>query len=336
MPAKSHARLRRSLVALVTVLALAAGLSAYATSATASPANVAAGSVALMNLAAGKRNSDVLRYQRALRGYAPKVGVSAEQYNPSGATGYYGTQTEALTKAVYEAIAKKTGDKAWGTGEIRYPGKGLLLRIGLTVSTTPYGINNVGGATRLITVEGAHMGSTTGKLVMWQLESGRWRKVGSYAARFGANGLVQGTKRKQDTNTTPSGFYSIPFAFGTAADPGTSLSWRHVTKTAWWCEDSRSSSYNRWVDPLPKGCWASESEHLVTYKAYSYAALIGFNYTVPVKGRGAGIFLHVNGKGLTGGCVSISAAGMKRVLRWMTPGSKPHIAIGSSASLVDL
>lgn len=110
-----------------------------------------------------------------------------------------------------------------------------------------------------------------------------------------------------------------------------------MTRTAWWCEDSRSSSsYNRWVDPLPKGCRASQSEHLVTYKTYSYAALIGFNYTVPVKGRGAGIFLHVNGKGLTGGCVSISSAGMKRVLTWMTPGSKPHIAIGSSASLVDL
>lgn len=229
-----------------------------------------------------------------------------------------------------------TGDKGWGTGEIRFPGKGLLLRIGLTVSTTPYGINSVGGATRLITVEGARMGSTTGTLIMWQLKSGKWTKVGTYAARFGANGLVEGTKRKQDTDTTPSGLYSIPFAFGTAANPGTTLSWRKVTRTAWWCEDSRSSSYNRWVDPLPKGCRASQSEHLVTYKTYSYAALIGFNYTLPVKGRGAGIFLHVNGKGLTGGCVSISSAGMKRVLTWMTPGSKPHIAIGSSASLVDL
>lgn len=336
MPVLSYAMIRRSLVALVTVLGLAAGVTAVSVAATPTRADAAAGTVAVMNLTAGKRNSDVLRYQRALRAYAPKVGVSATTYNPAGATGYYGTQTQALTKAVYRAIAVTTGDKGWGTGEIRFPGNGLLLRIGLTVSTTPYGINSVGGATRLITVEGARMGSTTGTLIMWQLKSGKWTKVGTYAARFGANGLVEGTKRKQDTDTTPSGLYSIPFAFGTAANPGTTLSWRKVTRTAWWCEDSRSSSYNRWVDPLPKGCRASQSEHLVTYKTYSYAALIGFNYTLPVKGRGAGIFLHVNGKGLTGGCVSISSAGMKRVLTWMTPGSKPHIAIGSSASLVDL
>lgn len=171
---------------------------------------------------------------------------------------------------------------------------------------------------------------------MWQLESGTWTRVGTYSARFGTKGLVEGTKREQDTGTTPAGFYTIPFAFGTSANPGTSLSWRHVTKTAWWCEDSNSSSYNRWVDPLAKGCRASRSEHLVTYQTYRYAAVIGFNYRKPIKGHGAGIFLHVNGKGLTGGCVSISLAGMKRVLRWMTPGLKPHIAIGSSASLVDL
>ncbi len=328
--------LRRSLVAVVTVLGLTAGVSAVATTVAPARADAAAGSVAVMNLTAGKRNSDVLRYQKALRAYAPKVGVSPNTYNPAGATGYYGTETQALTSAVYKGIAKSTGVKGWGTGEIRFPGKGLLVRIGLTVSTTPYGIDNVGGATKLITVEGARMGSTTGTLVMWQLESGTWTKLGTYAARFGANGLVQGTKRKQDTNTTPSGFYPVPFAFGTAANPGTTLNWRKVTKTAWWCEDSKSSSYNRWVDPLPKACRASESEHLVSYTTYSYAALIGFNYTQPVKGRGAGIFLHVNGRGLTAGCVSISSAGMKRVLRWLTPGSKPHIAIGSSASLVDL
>jgi L,D-peptidoglycan transpeptidase YkuD (ErfK/YbiS/YcfS/YnhG family) len=336
MPVLPYAARRRFVVALVTVLGLTAGVTAVSAAATPTRADAASGSVAVMNLTAGKRNSDVLRYQKALRAYAPKVGVSAKKYNPAGATGYYGGETQALTKAVYKGIAKKTGDKGWGTGEIRFPGKGLLVRIGLSVSTTPYGINSVSGATKLITVEGARMGSTTGKLIMWQLKAGTWTKVATYSARFGANGLVQGSKRKQNTNTTPAGLYSIPFAFGKAADPGTSLSWRKVTKTAWWCEDPKSSSYNRWVDPLPKGCRASQSEHLVTYKTYSYAALIGFNYTKPVKGRGAGIFLHVNGKGLTAGCVSISSDGMKRVLRWLTPGAKPRIAIGSSASLVDL
>jgi L,D-peptidoglycan transpeptidase YkuD (ErfK/YbiS/YcfS/YnhG family) len=336
MPAAVTGRSSRIVVALAAVLALTASLLIGLSAATAVPAGAASGNVAVMNLRFGKNNSDVKRYQKALRAYAPKVGVSATKLNPAGATGYYGNETMALTKAVYKAVAKKTGDQAWAEGEIRFPGKGLIHRIGLGVTTTPFGIDDVRGSTRLITVEGAHMGSTTGTLVMWRLSAGKWAKVASYPARFGANGIVAGSTRRQNTNTTPSGLYSIPFAFGTAPDPGTSMRWRHVTKTAWWCEDVKSSSYNRWVDPIPTGCRKSESEHLVTYKTYNYGAVIGFNYADPIKGRGAGIFLHTNGKGLTAGCVSISTDGMKRVLRWLTPASNPHIAIGSSASLVDL
>jgi len=144
MPVLSYAMIRRSLVALVTVLGLTAGVTAVSVG-HADPRGRGRRQLSVMNLTAGKRNSDVLVYQKALRAHAPKVGVSAKKYNPSGATGYYGAQTQALTKAVYKAIAAKTGDKGWGTGEIRFPGKDLLLRIGLTVSTTPYGIDNVAG-----------------------------------------------------------------------------------------------------------------------------------------------------------------------------------------------
>ncbi|SCD94018.1 hypothetical protein GA0115246_108276 [Streptomyces sp. SolWspMP-sol7th] len=41
-----------------------------------------------------------------------------------------------------------------------------------------------------------------------------------------------------------------------------------------------------------------------------------------MRGRGAGIFLHVNGKGATAGCVSVPAATMRTLLRWARPGAK--------------
>ena len=64
---------------------------------------------------------------------------------------------------------------------------------------------------------------------------------------------------------------------------------------------------------------------------YARALVIGFNYDEPVRGRGAGIFLHVNGSGATAGCVSVPADAMDRILAWADPARSPHIAIGTLA-----
>ena len=85
------------------------------------------------------------------------------------------------------------------------------------------------------------------------------------------------------------------------------------------------------MDPRPRDCAAAESERLAKYPVqYGRALVIGFNYRHPVRGRGAGIFLHVNGKGATAGCVSVPAGAMARILAWVRPARNPHIAIGTT------
>lgn len=191
---------------------------------------------------------------------------------------------------------------------------------------------DTGGGTQLITAIAPTLGSTTGTLIWWEQAAGGWQEVGSTPARFGARGLVDGPTRTQGTNTTPTGLYGLPFAFGNAAAPsGTTLPYRKVTPTAWWCEDVNSTSYNRWVSPLPHDCRASESEQLAHYTVqYAHAVVIDYNYDRPVKGRGAGIFLHVNGSGATAGCVSVPADAMTRLMAWLRPAAHPHIAIGTT------
>jgi L,D-peptidoglycan transpeptidase YkuD (ErfK/YbiS/YcfS/YnhG family) len=128
-----------------------------------------------------------------------------------------------------------------------------------------------------------------------------------------------------------TGLFALPFTFGIRPDPGTAMPYRRITTTAWWCEDNGSTAYNRWVDPLPGDCAAGESERLAGYTiAYTYAAVIGFNYDRPVRGRGAGIFLHANGHGYTAGCVSIPQSALVSLLRWLNPAAAPHIAIGTT------
>ncbi|MCG8969844.1 MULTISPECIES: L,D-transpeptidase family protein [Streptomyces] len=196
----------------------------------------------------------------------------------------------------------------------------------------PARMADTGGGTQLITAVAPGTASTTGTVSWWDRRGGRWTKTGSAPARFGAKGLADGATRTQSTNTTPTGLYDLPYAFGIQAPPrGTAYPYRPVREDSWWCQDNVSRAYNRWTEPLPADCRATEAEHLITYPAqYAHALVVGFNYDRPVRGRGAGIFLHVNGRGATAGCVSVPADAMRRILRWADPGARPHIAIGTS------
>ncbi|MFI8007232.1 L,D-transpeptidase [Streptomyces sp. NPDC086010] len=200
-------------------------------------------------------------------------------------------------------------------------------------SPLPERMADTGGGTQLITAEAPATGSTTGTVTWWDRGEDGWTEAGSAPARFGAGGLTEGTTRVQGTNTTPTGLYDLPYAFGTGtAPPGTRYPYRLAGDGDWWCQDNESTSYNRWVRPLPADCRAQESEHLAAYSTqYARALVIGFNYHRPVRGRGAGIFLHVDGKGATAGCVSVPAAAMDRILAWADPARRPHIAVGTES-----
>lgn len=200
-------------------------------------------------------------------------------------------------------------------------------------SPLPARMADTGGGTQLITAVAPGTASTTGTVTWWDLRDGRWVRVGSAPARFGANGLVEGASRRQGTNTTPTGLYGLPYAFGIKAAPrGTAYKYRRVHRDSWWCQDNDSRSYNRWTEPRADDCRAAESEHLITYgERYAHALVIGFNYERPVRGRGAGIFLHVNGRGATAGCVSVPKGAMRTILTWADPAKRPHIAVGTAS-----
>ncbi|MGP4044459.1 L,D-transpeptidase family protein [Streptomyces sp. 2A115] len=202
----------------------------------------------------------------------------------------------------------------------------------------PERMADTGGGSQLITAQASRTSSTTGTVTWWNRRDGRWVKAGSAPARFGAKGLVEGRSRRQGTNTTPTGLYKLPYAFGIKPAPrGTTATYRRVKQSSWWCQDNNSRSYNRWTEPRPADCRAAEAEHLISYgPRYAHALVIGFNYQRPVRGRGAGIFLHVNGRGATAGCVSVSKNAMRRVLDWADPARRPHIAIGTDSGATSI
>ncbi|WP_373304939.1 hypothetical protein [Streptomyces noursei] len=66
-------------------------------------------------------------------------------------------------------------------------------------------------------------GKTTGTPTWWDRRDGKWVVAGSAPARFGAKSPAEGRKRRQGTDTTPTGPYDLPYGFGIKAAPsGTS------------------------------------------------------------------------------------------------------------------
>ena len=175
---------------------------------------------------------------------------------------------------------------------------------------------------------------TYARVSFWVRRSGACslrRKFLTTTARIGRNGTVAGTERKQGSGTTPRGTYTITETFGNGPAPYTSMPYHEVRKGDYWVGDNQSRHYNNMRNSADGGFrwWlksgSNESENLRAFGAqYRYVAVINFNRApdARVAYRGFGIFLHVkNGRG-TAGCIGISAAQMKLVLRYLRPGDK--------------
>ncbi len=193
--------------------------------------------------------------------------------------------------------------------------------------------------TQVIVVSARTWRSTTATLTVYSSDGKAWHRLTSMPARLGYGGLVPASHRVQDTGTTPAGQFSITETFGRLANPGTAMPYVTVTKDDWWVEDRNSVFYNSMHLGSTGGFRLSttgfnSSEQLEAMGSqYDYVAVINFNRPHPVIGRGAGIFLHANGDGLTSGCVSVEHARMKTLLKWLNPSAHPRILIGPAAWL---
>ncbi|WP_245306503.1 L,D-transpeptidase family protein [Acidipropionibacterium timonense] len=166
----------------------------------------------------------------------------------------------------------------------------------------------------------------------WQGASKGWVKVSAsgVGSVFGSGGVVDASARRQGTNTTPAGTFSVISAFG-VGNPGTKLSYRTIGSCSWWIEDPHQADYNRWREDCSH-LSTSANEHLADYAGslYRQAVVLSYNYSSPIRygaGSGAGIFLHY-ATSYTGGCVAINShSELDATLRWLDPAQNPRIVI---------
>lgn len=175
------------------------------------------------------------------------------------------------------------------------------------------------------------------RVTWWVRTDAGWQaRMRARDGRIGYGGLVRAARRVQGTGTTPLGTFRLPWAFGTHRPrAGWSVPYRRIRAGDYWVQDNASRHYNRYRNKARGGFrwWlpasrVDSSERLTDYPTqYEYAVVTGFNHR-QVRHRGAGIFLHVNGSGATGGCVSTPRWFMRRVMARLDPSRRPVIGVG--------
>jgi L,D-peptidoglycan transpeptidase YkuD (ErfK/YbiS/YcfS/YnhG family) len=191
------------------------------------------------------------------------------------------------------------------------------------------------GTTQVVTVNHSH--GYSARVTFWRRTSQGW--VGRFTTddgRIGYGGLVRGSRRHQGSGTTPLGTYLLPWAFGSER-PHTSwaLRYRSIRRGDFWVQDNASRFYNRYRNERRGGFrwWLpssdpNSSERLTDFRRqYRLAIVIDFNHR-QVRHRGSGIFLHVNGRGATAGCVSAPLGFVQKTLAALDPADVPVIAVG--------
>jgi len=187
---------------------------------------------------------------------------------------------------------------------------------------------------QIVTVN--HTRSYYARVTLWRLIGTSWEKRLRATGRTGYGGLVAGAEREQGTGTTPLGTYPLRSSFGNhVRNSAWDLSHRRIHRGDFWVQDNRSDYYNRYRNKnaggfrwwLPSSNYNS-SERLTDYRVqYEYAIVIGYNWE-QVRHRGSGIFLHVNGRGATAGCVSAPRWFIRQLMVRLDPHHRPLIAIG--------
>lgn len=215
------------------------------------------------------------------------------------------------------------------------------LAVAAVVASCPANLANgladvPASAKQLITVEAKVARTTYASLRTWRRANGCWVAVGkARTARLGKNGLS--SNRREGDGTTPTGTYRIgPRMYGNEPNPGVSFQYRRLRCGDWWDEDPRSPTYNSFqhVRCGTKPPFGGGSEGMWQQpRPYPYLAVVEYNMRPVVPGKGSGIFLHAQTGGPTIGCISLRKAELRTVLRWLRPGAKPVIAIGTRSQL---
>ena len=136
-----------------------------------------------------------------------------------------------------------------------------------------------------------------------------------------------GYKRKEGDLITPIGQFKIKFVLyrKDRVKYTTKLKKKVIKKNMGWCDDPKSSHYNKLVK------LSSAHKHEKLYKKeniYDIILVLNYNMNPVIKNKGSAIFIHVakNNYKKTEGCVAIKKINLIKLLKKINPSTKIKIS----------
>ena len=251
-----------------------------------------------------------------------KAGESVSLPNGGKEKYYVEDKTIATVSKKGEILGRKAGSTRVG---IAYGGQKMIVKVSViggesaVKQSAAAGLDCADSTDQIVLVE--HQSGSKARLSIHQKKSGVWTELYSETAYVGRNGIG---KTKEGDGKTPTGTYNLTQPFGIKANPGSNMSYTQVTKYHYWCGTSGSEYYNKLVDMRKVNRkYTSSDEYLINYKGvYNYCMFIDYNASGK-EGKGSCIFLHCKGsKSSTAGCIAVSEAAMKKIIKWAKSGAK--------------
>ena len=152
-----------------------------------------------------------------------------------------------------------------------------------------------------------------------------------FQCSIGKGGMIAAADKREGDGASPIGSWEMKRVFYRADKieaPITGLSLVPISENDGWCDDPDDPLYNRPVTlPYParhEKLWREDD-------VYDIVVELGHNDDPPVPGLGSAIFLHVAKPDYapTEGCIALSEADLRNVLKLAQPGSRLEISAGS-------
>ncbi|ABD10319.1 hypothetical protein Francci3_0935 [Frankia casuarinae] len=177
-------------------------------------------------------------------------------------------------------------------------------------------------ARQVIVVSGIDRNANTNNVTLWERADpgSAWKTYGApLIGRNGADGWTY--DHREGDLRSPIGVFSLTAAGGKLADPGTGLPYEY-----------RPSFYRA---TGPRGEPMPDAFNYVV--AIDYNRLPGYPPSDPTRPLGpqigGDIWLHVDHRSPTRGCIAVEQDALVAILRWLTPMAHPMIVMGDVADL---
>jgi L,D-peptidoglycan transpeptidase YkuD (ErfK/YbiS/YcfS/YnhG family) len=177
------------------------------------------------------------------------------------------------------------------------------------------------GSQQVVLVLGDDVDRATARVTLW--ESGRdgWDEVASWPGHVGRSGWAE--RHVEGDLRTPVGVYRISDAGGRLPSPGTKLPYHR--SAAFRAPESGPGFGDSAVDAF---------DHVIAIDYNRVPGRSPLDRARPLgEARGGGIWLHLDHNGPTHGCVSVSRAGLRLLLRRLDPALDPVVVMGPRASV---